>query len=98
MLERGVGELKRVNEILRLSRRYFRSGCARPPQEFVKAFIDEHREHFELEPICRALQAAPSMYWGHAARRKNPALRCRREQRDEVLAGAGASSTGKASA
>ncbi len=27
------------------------------------------------------------MYWRHAARQKNPALRCRREQRDEVLLG-----------
>lgn len=53
----------------------------------MKAFIDEHRERFEVEPICRVPQVAPSMYWRHAARQKNPALRCRREQRDEVLVG-----------
>ena len=53
----------------------------------MKAFIDEHRERFEVEPICRVLQVAPSMYWRHAARQKNPALRCRREPRDEVLVG-----------
>ena len=53
----------------------------------MKAFIDEHRDRFGVEPICRVLQVAPSMYWRHAARQKNPALRCRCEQRDEVLVG-----------
>ena len=53
----------------------------------MKAFIDEHRDRFGVEPICRVLQVAPSMYWRNAAQQKNPALRCRREQRDEVLVG-----------
>ena len=53
----------------------------------MKAFIDEHGDRFEVEPICRVLQVTPSMYWRHSARQKNPALRCPREQRDEVLAG-----------
>ena len=66
-------------------RTLFRPGGVRPPQEVVKAFIDEHRDRFGVEPICRVLQVAPSMYWRHAARQKNPDLRCRREQRDEVL-------------
>jgi putative transposase len=51
----------------------------------MKAFIDEHRERFGVEPICEVLQVAPSAYWRHAARRRNPALRSAREQRDEAL-------------
>jgi putative transposase len=51
----------------------------------VKAFIDEHRERFGVEPICEELQVAPSAYWRHAARRRNPSLRSAREQRDEAL-------------
>jgi putative transposase len=51
----------------------------------MKAFIDEHRERFGVEPICEVLQVASSAYWRHAARRRNPALRSAREQRDEAL-------------
>ena len=32
------------------------------------------------------LQIAPSGYWRHAAHQRNPALRCRRLQRDDILA------------
>src|SRR3981081_2012306 len=39
-----------------------------------------------VESICKVLQVAPSGYWRHAAQRRNPALRCARVQRDEVLA------------
>lgn len=51
----------------------------------MKAFIDEHRERFGVEPICEVLQVAPSAYWRYAARRRNPLLRSAREQRDEAL-------------
>jgi putative transposase len=51
----------------------------------VSAFIDEHRHRFGVEPICKALQIAPSGYWREAARRRNPALRPARHQRDAVL-------------
>ena len=37
------------------------------------AFIDEHREAYGVEPICRVLPIAPSTYYAHAARRANPA-------------------------
>jgi len=53
----------------------------------VKAFIDEHRKTFGVESICRVLQVAPSMYWRHAARLRNPELRCHRARRDERLVG-----------
>lgn len=51
----------------------------------MKAFIDEHRGRFGVEPICRVLQVAPSMYWRHAARQRNPALLCPRARRDAKL-------------
>jgi putative transposase len=36
------------------------------------AFIDEHREAYGVEPICRVLPIAPSTYYAHAARRADP--------------------------
>ena len=29
----------------------------------MTAYIDAHRDRFGVEPICRALQFAPSTYW-----------------------------------
>lgn len=52
----------------------------------MNGFIDAHRECFEVEPICRVLQVAPSAYRCAVARRRDPALRCARTRRDEVLA------------
>jgi transposase InsO family protein len=51
----------------------------------VRAFVDEHRSQFGVEPICRALQNAPSGYRRHAARQRNPALLPARSQRDAQL-------------
>jgi transposase InsO family protein len=51
----------------------------------VRAFVDEHRSQFGVEPICRALQIAPSGYRRHAARQRNPALLPARSQRDAQL-------------
>ena len=52
----------------------------------MNAFIDEHRARCGVEPICRALQVAPSAYRRHAARQRNPALLCARARRDASLA------------
>ena len=49
------------------------------------SFIDEHRAKFGVEPICRVLPIAPSTYYEHRRRRSEPALRPRRELRDERL-------------
>ena len=35
--------------------------------------------------MCSVLQIAPSGYWRHAARQRNPQLRCARAQRDDTL-------------
>lgn len=29
----------------------------------MRSFIDQHRERFGVEPICKLLQVAPSAYW-----------------------------------
>jgi transposase InsO family protein len=52
----------------------------------VKAFIDEHRQHYGVEPICKVMQIAPSTYWLHAQRSAKPHLRPHRAQRDDELA------------
>ena len=49
------------------------------------AFIDQHRATYGAEPICKALQVAPSGYWRTAAQARNPALRCARAHSDELL-------------
>lgn len=49
------------------------------------AFIDENRSRYGVEPICRVLQVAPSAYWRHAARQRDPSLRSARAIRDEEL-------------
>jgi putative transposase len=51
----------------------------------VKPFVDTHRQRFGVEPICKALQVAPSAYWREAARESQPALRPLRHQRDAAL-------------
>jgi putative transposase len=48
-------------------------------------FIDDHRETYGVEPICRVLPIAPSTYHEHAARRRDPARRSERAKRDEEL-------------
>jgi transposase InsO family protein len=52
----------------------------------VKAFIDENRGAYGVEPICKVMQIAPSTYWLHAQRQARPELRPERAKRDDVLA------------
>lgn len=49
------------------------------------SFVDEQRARFGVEPICKALQVAPSAYWREARRRREPALCPPRRQRDARL-------------
>ena len=51
----------------------------------MSEFIDRHRDRFGVEPICTALQIAPSRYWREAARRRDPALCPARHQRDATV-------------
>ena len=51
----------------------------------MRSFIDQHRKRFGVEPICKMLRVAPSAYWRHAARQRNPALCSARARRDAFL-------------
>ena len=47
--------------------------------------MDKHRDTFGVEPICTAMQIAPSGYRLHAAKQRDPTLCSQRTQRDLVL-------------
>lgn len=49
------------------------------------AFIDDHREAYGVEPICRVLPIAPSTYHAHAARNADPSKLSDRSKRDAEL-------------
>ena len=49
------------------------------------AFIDDHREEYGVEPICKVLPIAPSTYYAHLRWRREPELRSARAKRDEEL-------------
>jgi transposase InsO family protein len=51
----------------------------------MKAFIDDYRSAYGVEPICKVLLIAPSTYYRHASRKANPELRSKRSKRDEAL-------------
>lgn len=48
-------------------------------------FIDDHRNEYGVEPICRVLPIAPSTYHEHAAQRRDPERMSERAKRDAVL-------------
>jgi transposase InsO family protein len=51
----------------------------------MKAFIDENKGSYGVEPICKVLPIAPSTHYVHAARQAAPALAPSRVQRDAAL-------------
>ena len=51
----------------------------------MMAFIDDHRDAYGVEPICKVLPIAPSTYHAHAARRADPPALSARARRDEAL-------------
>ncbi|MEG3169970.1 IS3 family transposase [Sphingomonas sp. LB3N6] len=84
-LEREVRELRQANEILRKASAYFGAGGARPPVPAMIAFIDDHRDAYGVEPICRVLPIAPSTYYEHVAQRQDPARLSARARQDVAL-------------
>jgi hypothetical protein len=50
------------------------------------AIIDDHREAYGIEPICRVLPVAPSTYRDHLAKRRDPARLPAWAQRGAALA------------
>ncbi|MFD9445995.1 IS3 family transposase [Streptomyces sp. NPDC060006] len=74
-------ELRRANEILKAASGFL-CGRARPAVEALVAFIDEHRQVFGVEPICRVLTShglkiATSTYY--AAKNRTPSARSVRD-------------------
>jgi hypothetical protein len=51
----------------------------------LRAFIDQQRNAFGVEPLCKVLQVAPSAYPRHAALVREPHKRCTGAKRDELL-------------
>jgi len=49
------------------------------------AFVDEHRDSYGVEPICRQLPMAPSVYYEAKACERDPERRSARRRRDERL-------------
>jgi len=49
------------------------------------AVIDDHREVYGVEPVCRMLRIAPSTYHAHVAQRADPSKASPRTQRDLAL-------------
>jgi transposase len=64
-LRKEVFELRRANEILKAASVFVCDRARRRPSE-VSAFIDEHREHFGVEPICETLDVSASPYYQRA--------------------------------
>ena len=81
-LERENRELRQANEILHKASAYFCPGGARPHVQAMMPFIDDHREVYGVEPICKVLPIAPSTYCEHVAQRRNPARLPARAKRD----------------
>ena len=48
-------------------------------------YIDQHRSRFGVEPICSVLPIAPSTYFEHKRKQRNPERRSDRAKRDDVL-------------
>ncbi len=48
-------------------------------------YIDEHRDQFGVEPICKVLPIAPSTYYDHKTREQDPDRESNRSMRDRHL-------------
>jgi transposase InsO family protein len=48
-------------------------------------FVDQHKEQYGVEPICRQIQIAPSSYYEHKARERDPDRLPDRTKRDKAL-------------
>ena len=48
-------------------------------------FVDQHRDAYGVEPICEQLPIAPSTYYEHKRRQREPGRRSARSRRDAEL-------------
>ena len=84
-LRREVRELRRANEILREVFCVFGPGGVRPRSAQMNAFIDEHRDTYEVEPICAELRSPRLPLCEHKRRERYPDRRSARSRRDGEL-------------
>jgi hypothetical protein len=49
------------------------------------SFIDDHRQIYWVEPICKVLPIAPSTYYAHVVKRADPEKLSARARRDIAL-------------
>lgn len=49
------------------------------------SYIDDHRDRFGVESICKVLPIAPSTYYTHKEHERDPEKRSDRAKRDEQL-------------
>ncbi|WP_156160818.1 IS3 family transposase [Demequina maris] len=84
-LKRENAELRKANEILKAASVFFCEG-ARPPLTDMIRFIDEHRDQFGVELICRVLRPAVQGFLTsrgyRAAKTRTPSAR---QLRDDLL-------------
>lgn len=80
--ESGVEACQRViTEGVRL----FFPGGARPPTEVIAIFVDQHKEQYGIERVCKQIQIAPSSYYEYKARQRGLERLSDRVKRDRVL-------------
>jgi len=48
-------------------------------------YLDDHKVRYGVEPICKVLPIAPSTYYAHKARYRDPERRSDRAKRDAIL-------------
>ena len=51
----------------------------------MSVFVNEHRQDYGVEPICRMPQIAPSAYYERLRKRREPERRSAQSKRDEFL-------------
>lgn len=63
----------------------FRPSKTQPPTEDMVAFIDDHRDLYGVEPICKMLPIAPSTCYAYKARERDASLCSTLAKRDTEL-------------
>ncbi len=77
-LEQELKELRRAKRDLAFGVGFLRGGT-RPPTEVMVGYIDQHRDEFGVESICKVLQVAPSTYYAAKRRQLAPSARAVRD-------------------
>ena len=77
--------MRRANEILRKASAYFAQAELDRRPSTMTTFVDENRADYGVEPICAELPIAPSVYYEHKRREREPERCSARSRRDAEL-------------